>query len=293
MAWLKLEDTFHDHYKPQRLAKALGCSHLEACGALACLWSWAVGHKPDGDLDGMLDDEIASAAKWVGDATVFVKALRASKLLDKTILHDWWERAESHKAAQRLKKHRDTKRVHENNDDCNVAETLHGNATETLRGERGERGAEQRGERKTIVVPKLKTEVDAVVEHYRKHHPQARPGKKERDKIKERLVDKFSVGDLCEAIDGCHKTPHNLGENERGEKYLSLELIVRTASQVTRFIENNRNPPKPKPKGWAAELKTWNQRDMVGDGSIFDPNEHKRIAAERNAKLLGAKSNDA
>jgi hypothetical protein len=43
---------------------------------------------------------------------------------------------------------------------------------------------------------------------------------------------------LQAAIDGCHRTPHNLGENDRGQTYLALELITRTGDQVARFAEN-------------------------------------------------------
>ena len=52
--------------------------------------------------------------------------------------------------------------------------------------------------------------------------------------------------ELQRAIDGCHHTPFNLGENDRGEKHLGLELICRDADHVTRFIENADNPPKGK-----------------------------------------------
>jgi len=89
--------------------------------------------------------------------------------------------------------------------------------------------------------------VDRVVEHYRTYHPKALPNvkstSKEYRRIRDRLNEGYTVEQLCEAIDGCHKTPHNLGENDRGQKYLGLELIVRTASHVDRFIENNTNPP--------------------------------------------------
>lgn len=89
-------------------------------------------------------------------------------------------------------------------------------------------------------------DIDAVVAHYQEYHPRAQPGAKERGKISARLREGYSVGDLIEAIDGCHRTPHNLGANERGQKYLDLELIVRDSSHVARYLENNRNPPRPR-----------------------------------------------
>ena len=89
----------------------------------------------------------------------------------------------------------------------------------------------------------------AVFAHYRTHHPRSHPKPSSKSKewraIAERLREGYSVDDLCAAIDGCHLTPHNLGENDRGQKYLGLELIMRTGSQVDRFAETARSPPQP------------------------------------------------
>lgn len=86
-------------------------------------------------------------------------------------------------------------------------------------------------------------DVEAVIEHYKTHRPKSRPGDKERRQISARLRDGYSVSDLCSAIDGCFKTPHNLGDNDRGQKYLDLELIVRSSSHVDRFVANDKDPP--------------------------------------------------
>lgn len=86
-------------------------------------------------------------------------------------------------------------------------------------------------------------EVDEVVRHWQKVHPRAVAGAKERKLIAARLKDGYAAADLCEAIDGMHKTPHNLGHNDRNTKYLTLEIAMRDSSQVSRFIANNRDPP--------------------------------------------------
>jgi hypothetical protein len=91
-------------------------------------------------------------------------------------------------------------------------------------------------------------DIRAVFAHYRARHPRSFPTPKSTSKewsaIAARMREGFSVDDLRAAIDGCHMTPHNLGENDRGEKYLGLELIMRNGSQVTRFAETARNPPR-------------------------------------------------
>ena len=82
-----------------------------------------------------------------------------------------------------------------------------------------------------------------VFEHYRSLHALAKMGKKAQVKLRERFREKWTSDELIEAIDGAHKTPWNNGE-ETGKKWLDLDLILRDADQVRRFIENNRDPPE-------------------------------------------------
>ena len=82
-----------------------------------------------------------------------------------------------------------------------------------------------------------KTLVDEGVEYYRLEHPRVRPGKKERQKILERLQEGYTVGDLKDAIAGCHLSPFHRGENPSNRKYLGLELIMRDSEHVGQFIE--------------------------------------------------------
>ena len=48
----------------------------------------------------------------------------------------------------------------------------------------------------------------------------------------------YSIDDLKLAINGCAVTPFNRGENERNQRYDDLELILRDASHIDRFIHN-------------------------------------------------------
>ncbi len=89
--------------------------------------------------------------------------------------------------------------------------------------------------------PQKRDDILAVFAHYRQRHPRSHPSPASKSRewraIKARLDEGHSVEQLCEAIDGMHRTPHNLGDNERGQKYLALELCMRSASQVQRFAE--------------------------------------------------------
>ena len=77
-----------------------------------------------------------------------------------------------------------------------------------------------------------------VWEHWRTklNHPKARLDPKRRNLIARRLQD-YSVLELQQAIDGCAKSAWHQGENDRGRRYDAIELILRDAEHVERFLE--------------------------------------------------------
>lgn len=91
--------------------------------------------------------------------------------------------------------------------------------------------------------------IRAVFAHYRTYHPRAFPSaastSKEWRLIQARLREDYTVADLCEAIDGYHRSAWHLGENQSGKKYLGLELIVRDGTHVAAGIMSADEPPKP------------------------------------------------
>lgn len=78
--------------------------------------------------------------------------------------------------------------------------------------------------------------IDRVVEAYRRHHPQARPGERERKLIRARLAEGYSVEQLARAIDGNNASPWHRGENDKGRPYQALELVMRNSDKVAQFI---------------------------------------------------------
>lgn len=77
--------------------------------------------------------------------------------------------------------------------------------------------------------------------------PKSNLDRKRKAAIEARLRDGFSVEDLKAAINGCRKTPHNMGDNDRGQKFNDIELICRNAPNVERFMNaTGASPPKPK-----------------------------------------------
>lgn len=75
-------------------------------------------------------------------------------------------------------------------------------------------------------------------------HPQAQLDNKRRKVIKHALDSSYSVMQLQDAIRGCSLTPHNRGENEQGQRYDGLHIILRNADQIDRFIRNAHSPPR-------------------------------------------------
>ena len=60
-----------------------------------------------------------------------------------------------------------------------------------------------------------------------------------RGKIQNRLKDGYDVEYIKQAITNCSMTPHNMGQNDRGQKYNDIELICRNAEKLERFYESN------------------------------------------------------
>jgi hypothetical protein len=89
----------------------------------------------------------------------------------------------------------------------------------------------------------------AVFAHYRQKHDHERryrtpKASKAWRLVQSRLVDGFSIEELCQAVDGYHKSPYHLGQNDQGREYLDLELIMRDETHVAHGIEWSANPPK-------------------------------------------------
>jgi hypothetical protein len=75
-------------------------------------------------------------------------------------------------------------------------------------------------------------------------HPEANLDAKRKKLVCRALKSGYSVEQLCEAIRGCSLKPHNMGQNDSGQRYDGLHIILRDANQIDRFIHNARSPPQ-------------------------------------------------
>lgn len=92
---------------------------------------------------------------------------------------------------------------------------------------------------------------------------------KRRRAVERQLGAGYSVEDLCVAIDGCAKTPHNIGQNDQGQRYDDLELICRDAAHVEKFIHNATAPPRPSAKGPTEyDANYWANKPAITEGHL-------------------------
>ncbi|WP_220274745.1 helix-turn-helix domain-containing protein [Trinickia dinghuensis] len=135
--------------------------------------------------------------------------------------------------------------------------------------------------------------IDGIFEYWKQRmsHERAQLSDGRRRVIRKALSAGYSPHDLCIAIRGCSLTPHNMGQNERGERYDSIELILRDAAQIDRFMANDKTPPKATEKTGSGQIPGWWNSDEVakqqaalvgvGDPLPIDSREtyHARIRA--------------
>lgn len=87
---VRLPVDFWSHRKTRKLIKRLG---LEGPVSFQRLWFYASQRRPDGDLSGLTNEDIALEAHWDGDPDDFVEGLLEVGYLDREgdelVLHEW------------------------------------------------------------------------------------------------------------------------------------------------------------------------------------------------------------
>lgn len=85
-----------------------------------------------------------------------------------------------------------------------------------------------------------------VFDHWKTtlNHPMAKLDKNRKKVISERLKDGYSIDDLKTAINGCKNSEWHMGKNDRSTVFDDLELILRNAGNVDKFIGFARQPQK-------------------------------------------------
>jgi hypothetical protein len=81
-------------------------------------------------------------------------------------------------------------------------------------------------------------EVDVIFDYWRKvmNSPRSVLDDKRRKLIVNALK-LYSPADVCKAIRGCSKSPHNMGDNPSKRQYNGLNLILRDAEHIDTYIK--------------------------------------------------------
>ena len=162
-----------------------------------------------------------------------------------------------------------------------TARAMHVHARVERKGREGngkeEEGIGMEGEENNTIVasemrPGVKNEtIQQIFSHWKTvmNHPNAKLDPKRKALIQKALSFGYGVKELCEAINGCSITPHNMGDNDRNQRYDGLHVILRDADQIDRFIHHYHCPPRPKSlaekrtQANVETLKRWANKKMA------------------------------
>ncbi|MEM7209591.1 MAG: HNH endonuclease signature motif containing protein [Pseudomonadota bacterium] len=105
-----------------------------------------------------------------------------------------------------------------------------------------------------------RSDVETVFETWKQEtgHKQTALDEKRKKLIRNALKLGYSVDQLILAVKGMMQTPHNLGDNERGQRYDGVHIVFKDADQIDRFIRNYHSPPAAQNK--AESLHERNKR---------------------------------
>lgn len=196
-----------------------------------------------GEIEAWEDEDIASSLDLETEQVTSIREAMQGRLLDGEKLTGWDKRQplREDSSAERTKTYRDNKKkasVGECVTQCDASVT-HRHAQDK------DTDTDKDTELKTTTLVELSPD-RVVFDWWREitNHPNAAYDDKRKKLIKSALKMGYSVEQLRNAITGCSLTPHNMGQNDRGEKYDGLHIILRGADQIDRFIRNSKSPPK-------------------------------------------------
>ncbi len=139
--------------------------------------------------------------------------------------------------------------------------------------------------KKTNVEPARPASIDQqnilkVFKHWQK--VMGHPGAKLDDKRKAfiaKALKLYPIETCLKAIDGCWKTPHNMGDNDRGGIYDAVGVIFKSADNIERFAQSADRPPimRLRSEHWRDENAKQNVDFFEGGESFWKtPNSDQR-----------------
>lgn len=260
MDWFRMYHEFASDPKVQSMTEAMQRRLL----MLLCL-------RCSNTLETLQHDELAFALR------ISEEELNATKILfiRKNFINDQWEILQwdkrqfvSDSSAPRVKRHREKKKEEAKKalvdaakqplkPTCNVTLTPQNRTdTEQIQNRTDtEQSRNPEGEQTRLADAKK------IFEYWKK--VMKSPGSAFDNKRKGLLaaaLKNYSAADICKAIRGCSKTPHNMGKNDRNTKYNGLGLILRDAEHIDQFIALDAGTARA---GGAESIEQTNARVMA------------------------------
>jgi len=99
--------------------------------------------------------------------------------------------------------------------------------------------------------------------------PKSLLDEKRRKAIKAALKTGYTPEQLCDAITGCAKSDFHMGKNDKGMKYNGLDLILRNAEYIDKFIVIGNSPLVPKRQGYTHDLSQMDYTKGVDEDGRF------------------------
>lgn len=253
--WFKVETDLVDHPKVDQLSRLTG-ENL-AGWYLLRLWSWVSRFCPTGHISGHLKVSLEDALGWHGENGLLLESMVVAEFLDEEqngdlYVHDWAEYQSQ--VSETAIKERERKREYRAKLRARIVPDLsHGTGVGTLTGQiptgRDVTGRDNtKRDKKKPMSAEADPRVREVFDHWVSVMSVARAvlSPKRLKAVASRLDDGYTPENLKAAVDGCSKTPHNMGQNDRGTKFNDLELICRSPENVDRFMSAT-GPQAPKP----------------------------------------------
>lgn len=274
--WLKLRDDFFKSKEMKKLRKVAGGDVY----TIIYLKMQLLSIKNDGILyfDGLEDAFEEEIALEIDEETVNVKMtiaylIHANLLVEKS--SDEFHMLEAIRnigsettVAARVRDHRAKKLANNYSAEdahrvlqCNTDVTKCNTEIEKEREEEIEKDKEittlSNSASPNLTVLQKTDEVVNIFNHWKVKtgHHRANLDAKRTARIKAASKMGYSPEELIQAIDGCCKTPHNMGKNDRGERYDSIDVIFRSADQIDRFIRNDKAYIRPGNTGIDKKLR--------------------------------------
>lgn len=251
---MRIETDFVDHPKVQRLARILMASEAEAGWYVLRAWSWLSRFCPTGHIRDSDGTALELACRWKGKDRELLEAMTGAGFLDELPAgefeaHDWSDH--QGKVAATAEKERERKAAYRARSRVSVPSLSRGTTDGTntgrpaqrdvtgrdVTGRKEETSVEQGSTGPVALEDKLTDDEFSVFEHWRVvlNHPRAKPTP-ERKRLIGKWLKIYTLFELQAAITGCSRSPYHMGENDRHTKYDDLELILRDAQHIERFL---------------------------------------------------------